>query len=97
MEHIFAWIYQRSPQGAAKWLARWSDVLAELADHPEQFLPAPENNDHDDEMRNVVFKTRYGKKYCALYVIRNNTVTVVHIRGPGQDSVSPEDFYQPNG
>lgn len=92
LEQILGWIHERSPPGASTWFSRWQEVIAELASHPLRFSLAPENNDHDVEIRNVIFSTRRGKKYRAVFVVREDVVFIAHLRGPGQDLVRPQDF-----
>ena len=92
LDLILSWISERSPQGARNWIERWDEVVRNLSTRPENYLPAPESADHQDEIRHIVFKTRSGRKYRALYVIRGNRVFVTNIRGPGQDLVPPDQM-----
>lgn len=97
LDDILTWIADRSPQGARIWLARWKEVCTILSERPESCLLAPENSDHEEEIRHVVFKTRNGRKYRALFVIRGYQVFVTNLRGPGQDLVPPGELVVPNG
>src|SRR6056297_2721634 len=92
LDDILTWIADRSPQGARSWLERWSEICRVLSERPETCLLAPENSDHEEEIRHIVFKTRSGRKYRALFVIRGNQVFVTNLRGPGQDLVSPTNL-----
>ena len=92
LDHILAWLVERSPAGAAAWLRRWQEVIDELRRKADRCQLAPENDDHDEEIRHVIFKTRRGRKYRALFVIRGEFVLVIHVRGPGQDLVSPNEM-----
>ena len=96
LDGILTWIAARSPQGARMWLVQWKEVCRILSERPESCLLAPENSDHEEEIRHIVFKTRSGRKYRALFVIRGNRVFVTNLRGPGQDLVSPGDLAVPN-
>lgn len=96
IDHILDWLRRRSPQGAATWFRRWNQVLADLSKNASSCRLAPENDDHDDEIRNLVFNTRRGKKYRALFVIRENVVFVTNVRGPGQDLVAPDELKLPD-
>ena len=96
LDQILAWLSNRSRQGAASWLRRWNKVRHLLSDHPQDSLLPPENEDHEDEIRHVVFKTRHGRKYRALFVIRGRHVFVTNIRGPGQNLVPPDELLGPN-
>ncbi len=95
LDDILAWIANRSPQGARTWLAQWEEVCRILCERPETCLLAPENSDHEEEIRQIVFKTRSGRKYRALFVIRGNRVFVTNLRGPGQDLVPPDELAVP--
>ena len=95
LDDILAWIASRSPQGARMWLARWREVCSLLSERPETCLLAPENSDHEEDIRQIVFKTRSGRKYRALFVIRGNRVFITNLRGPGQDLVPPGELAVP--
>jgi len=95
LDGILTWLQERSPAGAAAWFRRWLEVEDLLRRRPESQPLAPEISDHEDEIRNVIFKTRRGKKYRCLFLIREGTVHVLHIRGPGQDLVAPDRLRLP--
>ena len=89
------WIAQRSRSGADAWYRRWLKVLDELGEFGESMGVAPENEDHDAIIRQVIFKTRRGLPYRALFIVRDNQVYVLHVRGPGQDLLSKGDLQLP--
>ena len=95
VDGILAWLAQRSSQGAMTWYERFNHVLEQLAANAEQCNLAPENEDHDEAIRHAIFKTRRGKKYRALFIIRGEQVFVLHVRGPGQDLMPPDDLKLP--
>jgi hypothetical protein len=84
-----------SPSGAETWLRRWQQVLSSLESGADGCGIAPEDEDHDIDIRQVIFKTRRGSTYRALFTIDDDCVFVMHIRGPGQDLVSPADIALP--
>jgi toxin ParE1/3/4 len=92
VDGILAWLRQHSPQGAAAWFGRWNDVIQDLSAMAGNYDLAPENDSHDIEIRHVLFKTRRGKKYRALFIIRESQVYIIHVRGPGQDLIPPEEI-----
>ncbi len=51
---------------------------------------------HDEDIHQCFFKTRHGLRYRILFVIREATIYAIHIRGPGQDLMSPEDVELPD-
>lgn len=67
-------------------------MIGELTTAADRCLLAPENGYGDTEIRQVIFKTRRGKTYRLLFTIRDNVVFIRHVREPGQDLVSPEEF-----
>ena len=56
---------------------------------------AAESDAFDEDLRQVLFKTRKGNTFRALYVIRGTVVYIVAIRGTGQELVSPDDLALP--
>jgi plasmid stabilization system protein ParE len=92
LDEIVRWIRKRSPQGAATWLRRWDKVLDDLSKQANKCGLAPEDADHELEIRHVVFKTRQGLPYRALFTIRENQVYIMHVRGPGQDLIRPDEI-----
>ena len=86
----YDYIFERSPQGAARWADAYDDALESL----ERFIPqilAPESVDHDEEIRQKRFRTKQGLWYRLLFVVRSETIYVVHVRGPGQNLMDPGD------
>jgi plasmid stabilization system protein ParE len=95
IDRIIGYLAERSPQGAVAWGKAWDDLLDELRVRPESFGLAPESSYHEDEIHQALFKTRRGRTYRALFVVVYDTVHVIHVRGPGQDLVSPEELRLP--
>lgn len=93
---ILAWLAMRSASGALAWYRRWLTVLCELADAAEGFGVAPENERHPEPIRQVLFKTRRGRTYRALFVVRGSDVFVLHVRGPGQRPLEPGEIISPD-
>ena len=96
LDQIIGWIKNRSPQGASTWFQRWLEVLELLERSPLNCGLAPEDEDHDQVIRQVLFKTRRGRPYRALFTIRSESVYVLHIRGPGQRRLRPSEFDNPS-
>lgn len=93
--HIFAWIHQRSPEGAATWYRRWLEVIDKLELSADGLAAAPEDADHPARIQQILFKTHRGKTYRALFTICGDTVYVLHVRGPGQDLMSADALQVP--
>ena len=92
LDHIVTWLFARSPDGAARWLRSWDEVLERLYDHANTCGLAPEDEFHDLEIRHALFKTRRGRWYRVLFTIIESTVYIMSIRGPGQDLVPPDEL-----
>jgi plasmid stabilization system protein ParE len=84
---IFNWLSQRSPQGAQSWFNRFSEVLLTLEDAPLSFALAPESAFTSRDVRQLIFKTKHGRRYRVLFTVSGGNVHVLHVRGPGQDLV----------
>lgn len=96
LEGCYAFIAKRSPRGAAAWANAFQEhVVDALAVDPHSYELAPENRDHPVEIRQKLFRTRQGKNYRALFTVRGQDVFVIHIRGPGQDLIPPEEISLP--
>ena len=92
---IIDWLEQRSHSGAETWYRRWLEVLARLEESGDAIGVAPEDEDHEETIRQVLFKTRRGLPYRALFIVRDETLFVIHVRGPGQDLISPDEMELP--
>lgn len=95
LDHILAWLSERSPQGAASWLRRWDETFAVLESSADEHGLAPEGEGLELEVRQILFRTRKGREYRALYTIQGADVYIMHIRAPGQDFVAPEELQLP--
>ena len=82
---ILRWIEERSPAGAQAWHRRWLEALTIIAESAESCTVALESEDHPESIRQIIFKTRSGRPYRALFIVRESDVFVLHVRGPGQD------------
>jgi len=96
IDEIVEWIANKSPQGAVAWITRIEQVLVDLITSADSCPLAPEDGHGDTEIRNRIFKTRRGKPYRILFTIRNGTVLIRHVRGPGQDLVPPKELRGPH-
>jgi hypothetical protein len=56
---------------------------------------AAENDYVDFEVREVLFKTRRGLMYRVLFTIREPTIFILHVRGPGQDLIDAAEMREP--
>lgn len=89
-EGCFGYIFNRSHQGAVALRDAFGKAMKSLEDDALAHGFAPENGDHPVEIRQILFRTR--RNYRAIYTIQNQDVHVLHVRGPGQDLVSPDEL-----
>ena len=77
-------IKQRSKQGSATWTNAFYRALKRLEDNPFSCQLAPESGASQFEVYQLLFRTRKGKPYRALFSVRGEHVFIRHLRGPGQ-------------
>lgn len=90
---IVDWIAERSSAGALKWRDAIAAALSRVADAPDGCGLAEEA----DEIigytsRQFVFKTRRGRSYRGDFVIVDDEVRVLRIRGPGHPLLSQDEL-----
>lgn len=88
-DKIYDWLAERSPQGAVTWFAAFLAAVDSLAVDAERLPTAPESNKFSHPVRQLLFKTQHGRCYRILFVLDDLTVTILHVRGPGQAPVQP--------
>jgi len=87
VDHIVRYLSVRSSQGALAWCERWEQILADMRKDPLRYGLAPESAEYDAEVRQVLFKTRRGRRYRALFTIVGRGVYIIEVRGPSQNLV----------
>ncbi len=92
-QQIYEWIKEQSPDGARRWWLAFLDACDKLKRQPLSFALAPEFELSDREIRQILFKTRRGRYYRALYVVVEDEVRVVRVRGPGQPDLLPDELF----
>ncbi len=95
-EHDFQtlhdYIKERSPQGAASWANAFYKALKRLEQSPLTCGLAPESATSGRDVYQLIFRTRKGNPYRALFTIQDERVFIRHIRGYGQDIVDDLDL-----
>ena len=71
VDAILDWIaiQREAPEGAATWLDAYEATVAELAERPQSYSLAPEDEHVDYELRQFLFKTRRGRTYRGVFTI----------------------------
>ena len=95
IQSILRYIETRSRQGADAWYRRLDEIIDSVGRSPESFGVAPEDEDHEDRIRQAIFKTRKGLPYRALFVQRPEAVYIIHVRGSGQDQLDIDELSLP--
>jgi len=94
LHRIFHFIKERSTSGALHWEQALESGLQRLSEQPLSYGFAPENCHFDFELRQLLFKTRYGNSYRLVYRIDGTEVFVFRICGPGQAPLSPHEVHE---
>ena len=89
---IIDYIGERSASGAIAWGHAFDKALARLEEFADTMAPAEEDELVEFDLREVQFKTRRGLVYRAVFTIRNDTVHILHVRGPGQDYLGANEI-----
>jgi hypothetical protein len=73
LERCYAFIEQRSTKGAVAWVnAFQKHILDALAIDPYSYEMAPESRSHPVEIRQKLLRTRQGRNYRAIFMVREN-------------------------
>jgi len=89
---IYSYIAKRSPQGAERWDDAFEVALQRLTRNPLEGSVAPESKRLTEEVRQLLFRTKHGLVYRAIYKIDGQQVVVLRLRGPGQRPVGRPDL-----
>jgi len=90
--HMFSFIETRSPDGAKRWKQAFEAGLQRLENNPFIYGLAPEDVYFDFDLRQLLFKTKRGRMYRAVYRVDNDVVTIYRVRGPGQAPLVPDEI-----
>lgn len=96
VDDVLQWFCDQLATAAAN---RWFDQLMARIDtleiRPERCRLAAEASEVELELRELLFGKRHGI-YRILFVIRDQTVYILHIRHAARDSVTQRDIQYPN-
>lgn len=84
VEKIYLWLRKRSATGAASWYQAYLDAAVRLESSAESCPRCPEGLRFVLPVRELLFKTRRGKRYRLLFIIDGTDVFILRVRGPGQ-------------
>ena len=89
---IVQWLFDRSPDGAARWISAFDDALKRLANDPQQCGLAPESEFVNYELRQIFFGTKAGRRFRAIFTIVDDEVLILHVRGPDQRELRADEI-----
>jgi plasmid stabilization system protein ParE len=92
VDHIYAWIKERSKRGAVRWYAAFLQAASKLRTDPARHAVALESEQMGEEIRQCFFRTPRGRSYRLLFMVRGDEVRVLRVRGPGQAPVTRDDI-----
>ena len=91
LEAAYAWIFERSPQNAAKWFNGFVDAIQSLELNPCRCGIAPENDAVEPEIRQLLYGKRWNV-YRALFTVTEDSVRVLHIRHAAREAMSAHEL-----
>jgi plasmid stabilization system protein ParE len=94
INQIFLWLQKRSPDGARRWFLAFEQAAQAVLLNPHRFSVAREEMSVGEGLRQFLFRTRHGRTYRGLFVIDDNEVVVLRVRGPGQRDLQSDELTQ---
>lgn len=92
VSEILDWLGRRSRSGASRWLDALDQMVVRLREAPLSCPLAEEADAFSEPVRQILFRTKRGNTYRALFVVRDQSVTIATVRGPGQPPVSENEL-----
>lgn len=92
LDGMIAFVAERSPEGAARLLARFEEATARLEVNPLVAPIASESEEVGQEVRQILFRTRAGRTYRALFVVVGDEVRILRVQGSGQPPLDSDDL-----
>ena len=88
-QEVYRYIAGRSSRNAARWFTQLRRTVESLAEFPARCPLAPESAHFDDPIRQRLFGP-----YRILFVIRQRSVYVLHIRHGARRPMTAEEFLE---
>ena len=79
---ILDWLGNRSRTGASRWLDALDQMVVRLRETPLSSPRAEEADAFSEPVRQILFRTKRGNTYRALYVVRDQQVTILTVLEP---------------
>jgi plasmid stabilization system protein ParE len=90
LETAYCWYAEQAPESAVRWYNGFLDALNKLAANPERCGIAPESKKLHTEIRQLLYGRQ--RSYRALFIIREQTVIVLHVRHTARREALPEEL-----
>jgi plasmid stabilization system protein ParE len=89
IKEVYLWIHRDSPASAARWRQGLLTAVRSLSQQPTRCPLAPESAFFKQEIRQLLYGKRAGV-YRMLFVIGEQTVSILHIRHAAREFLQPE-------
>ncbi|HEX3358909.1 MAG TPA: type II toxin-antitoxin system RelE/ParE family toxin [Tepidisphaeraceae bacterium] len=91
IEAAYLYILERAPAAADKWLSGLENSIQKLERFPTRCGIARESDEFKEDIRQQLYGKRKGI-YRILFVIRGETVHVLHVRHSARDAFSRDEL-----
>ncbi len=95
IDRIMTWLATWSPGAEDRFSASLFDSLPRLESNPFECGLAYENSESPETLRHLLFETRRGRVYRALFIVREDIVKILTIQSPGERPVPPDELIFP--
>jgi plasmid stabilization system protein ParE len=85
----YLWIRGDSPANAARWRLGLLEAVRSLSQQPTRCPLAPESVAFQQDIRQLIYGRR-GGVYRVLFVIGDETVSILHIRHAAREFLQPD-------
>lgn len=92
VDEIYGYILARSAPGAASWYRAFVACTERIVHQPLACSIALENAEFDFELRQALFKTKYGAPYRCVFTVVGDEVRILRVRGRGQPPLKASDI-----
>jgi plasmid stabilization system protein ParE len=87
-----AWIASFSEDAARRWYTAFNESLDRVCRGPLSYALAPEAARLKAPIRVFVFFANSARRYHGLFVVQENEIQVLRVRGPGQPPVQSDEI-----
>lgn len=91
-DDIYGYISARSTEGACSWDSALDGAIASLKANPLAYQCIPDKVVARNAYRQIMFKTKHGNRYRAVFAVEGDLVTILRIRGQGQRLMVDDDL-----